>query len=289
MKKYLIVIYVFLLLTVSQSTIAADSANGDTNTDNITKIINCDHHQNNLPAPPRIPAFTWQGSGLITLWFDDGWVTEYTNAFPIMQNEGYKGAVAVAVKLVCYPAFMNWDQLRTLQDQGWETTAHTVNHNCDLGYYTTKTTEYELNGSKQMIRSHGLRADNFVMPCGYNSQQIDSMFANNHPPIIETAKKNFKSYRTTQYERINTIPVLDPYNLNAFQLRNTTTDKEIQSMIDKAIHEHGWLIIVIHQIDDTDRPFSITVDKFKKVLAMVKASALPVVLPGQVLSIKKRP
>ncbi len=261
---------------------------GDTNTANITQIINCDKNQANLPEPPKIPKFDWKGTGAITLWFDDAWVTQYTNAFPLMKKYGYVGAIAVAVKLACYPEFMNWDQLRTLQNQGWETTAHSVMHNCDLGYYTTQTTQYELAGSKQMIQSHGLRADQFVMPCGYSGQQINALFEDKHPPIIETAKKNFQSYRSTQYERINSIPVADPYNLNAFQIRDATTDQEIQAMINKAITEHGWLIIVIHQVDDTGRPFSITPDRFEKVLNMVKKSGLPVVLPSQVLAIKKK-
>jgi peptidoglycan/xylan/chitin deacetylase (PgdA/CDA1 family) len=288
LKKYLLMITSITLILCHQFVYADDAFNGDTNTDNITKIINCDENQQGLPGPKQIPPYSWKGSGLITLWFDDGWVTEYTNGLPLMKKYGYEGAVAVAVKLICYPAFMNWDQLRTLQDLGWETTAHTVNHNCDLGYYTTKTTLYELDGSKEMIKSHGLRADHFVMPCGYNDQQIDAMFESAHPPIIETAKKYFESYRTTEYERINAIPVLDPYNLKALQLRNTTSDQEIKTMINKAINEHGWLIIVIHQIDNTNRPFSITPEKFEKVLAMVKASKLPVVLPTQVLAIKKR-
>jgi len=260
--------------------------NGDTNTDNITEIINCDESQT-LPAPSSIPPFTWSGTGVITLWFDDAWISQYTTAFPLMEKYGYKGAVAVAVKLVCYPQFMNWDQLRTLQNHGWETTAHTIMHNCDLGYYTTKITEHELAGSKQMIESHGLRADQFVMPCGYNGQQISSMFENQHPPIIETAKKYFKSYRSTHYLRLNSIPIIDPYNLNAFQLRNTTTDQDIQTMVNKTKTQHTWLIIVIHQIDDTNRPFSITQDKFVNMLNMIKASKLPVVLPSQVLAIKR--
>lgn len=272
---------------VAEPSIGGSNPDSIAEINNVTKIINCDNNQNNLPMPPKIPAFSWKGTGLVTFWFDDSWISQYNTAFPLMEKYGYKGAVAVAVKLVCYPAFMNWDQLRILQNRGWETTAHTVMHNCDLGYYTTKITQYELGGSKQMIQSHGLRADQFVMPCGYNREQLDELFEDRPPPIIQMAKKYFMSYRSTHYQRLNPIPVVDPFNLNAFQLRNTTTDSEIQEEIDKAVTEHSWLIIVIHQIDNTNRTFSITPDEFTKILSMVQASHLPVVLPTQVLAIKK--
>ncbi len=288
MLKHYFGIVTLLALSITYQNVSADNAINDTSTGNISTIINCDKSPPNSTKLPALPSFAWNGSGVITLWFDDGWITQYTNALPIMEKYGFLGAEAIAVKLACYPPFMNWDQLRDMQSKGWETTAHSVMHNCDLGYYTTKTTVYELGGSLQMIQAHGLRADQFVMPCGYSGQQIDDAFENQHPPIIETAKKYYHSYRTTQYERINSIPVADPYNLNAFQLRNTTSDQEIQAMINKAITEHGWLIIVIHQIDDTNRPFSITPKKFTQVLNMVKASKLSVALPSQVLAIKNK-
>ncbi len=282
--KFFFTLFISIALILPVQQVHADI--GDTNTDNINEIINCDKNQT-TSTPPSIPSFTWNGSGIITLWFDDAWITQYSTAFPLMEKYGYKGALAVAVKLVCYSAFMNWDQVRTLQNHGWETTAHSVMHNCDLGYYTTKTTQYELAGSKQMIESHGIRADQFVMPCGYSRQQINAQFEYNHPPIIETAKQYFMSYRTTQSARLNPIPIIDRYSLDAFQLQNTTTDQEIQANIDKAKKQHAWLIIVIHQIDDTNRPFSITQTKFVSILNMIKASKLPVALPSQVLAIKK--
>lgn len=247
---------------------------------------NCDTYKGPLSLPPPIQSFTWQGTGLITLWFDDAWISQYTVAFPIMEKAGFKGAVAVAINFLCKIQFMTWDQVRILQNHGWETTAHTISHICDLHYYTTDTTKYELLGSKQALMAHGLRADNFVMPCGYSRDQIASFFVGQHPPIVETAEKYFASYRSTKSERINSLPVIDAYNLKAFQMRNTTTDQEIQDAINTAKAQKGWLILVFHQIDDSHRPLSIPTDKFQKILDMVKASGLPVVLPSQALAIK---
>lgn len=242
-----------------------------------------------FPPPPRIPPFTWENTGLITLWFDDAWDTQFKVAFPLMEKEHFTGALSIPTKFICNKGAMTWNELRILQNNGWETTAHTISHQCDLKYYNTlEIITHELLGSKQILIGHGLRADQFVMPCGYGGEYISTMFINEYPPIVETAEKYFSSYRTTNDVRINALPILDPYNLNAFQIRRKTTDSEIANQIEAAKLEKGWLILVFHQIEDSDMPLGITRDQFIKVLQMVKQSGLPVVLPSQVLAIKKK-
>jgi len=246
----------------------------------------CQNAPTTHAAPAPVPPFNWQHTGLVTIWYDDAWLSQYKVAFPLMQQFQFPGAVAVASGLVCYSAFLTWDELRTMQKAGWETTAHTVTHQCDLGYYTTATTNTELSGSKEALLKNGLHTEQFAMPCGYTKYQIASLFVGKHPPIVETAEKIYSSYRTTNYARLETIPVTDPYNIKAFQLRKNTTMAEVQQMIDLAKSKKQWLIIVVHQIDNTGRTFSITEDMLKKILEAVKASNMPVVLPSQVLAIK---
>lgn len=251
--------------------------------------LNCDDLSGStLPPIPAIPSFTWQKSGLITLWFDDAWITQFTVAFPLMEKEKFRGAVAIPTQFICNKGAMTWNDLRILQNNGWEITAHTIHHQCDLGYYNTpEKVVHELLGSKQIIMSHGLRADQFVMPCGFSRNDVTTAFVNDHPPIVETAEKYFSSYRTTKDYRINSLPVIDPYNLNAFEMRHDTKDEKVEEAIKIAKNEKGWFIIVFHQIDNSNLPLSITRDKFIKVLEMVKQSGLPVVLPSQALAIKK--
>lgn len=249
----------------------------------------CDSYKGSK-TPPAIPAYNWNDTGLITLWFDDGWLTQYTTAFPIMKEKGLVGAVAIATKFVCKAAFVTWDNLHTMQNDGWEMTAHTISHSCDLSYYNKGTTVYELAGSKKIIEDHGLRADNFVMPCGYGEMEINALYgtAPDAPPIISVAKEYFKSYRTGTSLRLNPIPVVDNYNLKALQLRSTTTLQDVKDAIANARKDKSWLILVFHQIDNSQRIYSIPENEFIQVLDLVKASGLPVVLPTQALDISAK-
>lgn len=236
-------------------------------------------------TPPSITQFNWQDTGLITLWFDDAWKTTYQTAYPVMQKYGFAGAIAVPVNYVCYPAFMSWDELRTLQSKGWETTSHSRSHNCHLAFYNDDTIKSEVIESKEILKRHGLRADNFVMPCGYTEAGIKSSFIGAPPPIIETVKKNYASYRTTNGTRINTVPLQDPYNLKAVVIRNNMNIDELKKLVDQAATQKGWLILVFHQIDDSKSEFSISKTELETILTMVKDSNLPVVLPSQVIAI----
>lgn len=247
----------------------------------------CNRNKGPFPPPPPIPPLTKNNSSLITIWFDDGWRTQLTEAYPLMEKYQYKAAIAVAINFVCHPSFVTWNELRFLQLKGWETTSHTVSHSCNFSFYTTKNTLHELIDSKKILIAEGLRADHFVMPCGFSREQIDDHFIGQHPPIIETAEKYYNSYRTTALDQTNALPIQEPNNLSAFQLRNTTTDKEIQDVIDEALKNKTWLIFVFHQIDESQSSFAISPARFKSILERIKLSGLPVVLPSQVIRGKK--
>lgn len=270
----------------------SSTLNPDYNPDATTKMSlslqdkACYNRTASTNPPPPVPSFKWHNTGLITLWFDDGWLSQFTTAAPILEKAGLKAAESIALRFVCSPSFMNWEQLSILQKQGWETTSHSVTHNCSLAYYNEQTSEKEASESKKIIGSHGLRADNFVMPCGYSRDDIERYFIGQTPVIIETIKKHYRSYRTTAGKKINPLPVTDPYNLYSLAIHSTTSDEEIQNYINMAVTQKGWAIFVFHQVDDSGRLFSISVPQFKKILAMIKASGLPVVLPSQALSVE---
>jgi peptidoglycan/xylan/chitin deacetylase (PgdA/CDA1 family) len=237
--------------------------------------------------PPTIPQFQWHNTGVITLWFDDAWLSQFTTAAPMMEKFGFKGALAIALKFICKPYFMTWGEARTLQSKGWEITSHSVTHNCNLSYYNAQTIQKELLESKQAIMAQGLRADQFVMPCGYDRGDIARYAAVHHPypSIVAAAAKYYSSYRTTSSDQINPLPALDRYNLYGYEPDNATTEEEVKQYVRRAAAQKGWLIFVFHQIDDSHRTYAVTADQFNKILEIIKASGLPVVLPTQALAI----
>lgn len=220
-----------------------------------------------------IPKYKWQGTGLVTLWFDDAWTSQYTDAFPILEKNGLKGALAVPTGLVGYDDYMGWSQIKRLQYKGWEITSHTRTHSCTLNKDSVAKVENELHGAEKDLDAEGLLNDNFVSPCGVSS-----------PIMVQIAKKYYLSYRTSE-PGFNNIPVDDPYNLLVQTMRSDVTIDQVQSWIDEAKSEKKWLIIMFHQVDTTKREYSVTPEKLSSVLNLIKQADLPVVLPSQALNI----
>jgi peptidoglycan/xylan/chitin deacetylase (PgdA/CDA1 family) len=83
----------------------------------LTELYN--FFENNKPVP--------QKSVVIT--FDDGYVDNYTNAYPILKEFGFKATIFDITGTVDkYPAYLTSAQLKELDSNGIDIEPHTVNH-----------------------------------------------------------------------------------------------------------------------------------------------------------------
>lgn len=98
--------------------------------------------------------------------FDDGYVDNYTTAFPILSKHGFTAAVFMVTSYINEEGFMSWQQLKELVANGWEIEGHTTNHP-----YLTKidspTLLSELDSSKEQLEKElGQSVDFFAYPYG---------------------------------------------------------------------------------------------------------------------------
>lgn len=115
--------------------------------------------------------------------FDDGYLTNYTYAFPIIQKYGIKSTIFVITKTVgqaggSHPHF-TWEQAKTMQKSGLVSIqSHTFSHN-DMQTLDAFQIEREIRLSKYMIEKNlGTKCDILAFPFGSHNQQI-----------VESAKK----------------------------------------------------------------------------------------------------
>lgn len=103
----------------------------------------------------------------IVLTFDDGYVDNYTNAYPILKEFGFNATVFVITGVVDKdPAYMTSAQLKELEANGIEIHAHTVNHEklSELPYEKQLST---LKESKEFVeRLLNKKADCIAYPYG---------------------------------------------------------------------------------------------------------------------------
>ena len=83
--------------------------------------------QATVTLAPKIPASTEK---VVVLMFDDGWISQYTNALPILESYGFKASFAIYPKAIDgkYPDYMSWAQIETLSKNGYDIESHTYSH-----------------------------------------------------------------------------------------------------------------------------------------------------------------
>ena len=253
----------YILGTLKSPTWSNTSSN-QTNGD----VLGADYDQTISPQT----AWKWNGHGVVTLWFDDAWLTQYTNAFPLMVEHNFKGAVAVPTKSVGFDAYMNWTQIKRLQYDGWEISVHSRTHNCDFVNGDKQIIDNEILGSKEDLKSHGLSHDIYVAPCGKSSDYSN-----------EVVLKNFVAARNVN-RGYNTLPLQNLFDLKIQAVEKNTTVEEVKTWIEEAKKTNSWLIIMFHQVDNVAEEYGTTISEFSKILSAVQESKLEVVLPSQVIN-----
>lgn len=111
--------------------------------------------------------------------FDDGYMSNYTHALPLLEKYGYSAAIfvvtgSVGVSDISFPHF-DWNIAKEMQKSGYiEIYSHTDSH-LDLTTLSPAQLTFEFRRSKFLIESRlGIKCDAFAAPFGRFSEQAIS-------------------------------------------------------------------------------------------------------------------
>jgi peptidoglycan/xylan/chitin deacetylase (PgdA/CDA1 family) len=131
-------------------------------------------------APDQLMAYLRYGKQLpdkpIMITFDDGYLDNYTNAYPIMKKYDFTATIFIITNLISQDnRFMTWDQIREMQQYGIVFGSHTANHKS----LTSLTKEQVMNGLSQsrdeITRQLGKSPKYFAYPTGTYNGEIEEM------------------------------------------------------------------------------------------------------------------
>ncbi len=119
------------------------------------------------PLPPRP----------VVLTFDDGDISVYTHAWPIMQKFGFIGVVYIVGNRLQADGYMNAEQIRILAEAGWEVGSHSMSH-ADLTKAHGKgrnTLTWEVRQSRLYLETAlGVPVKTFAYPFGLMDDAVAS-------------------------------------------------------------------------------------------------------------------
>jgi peptidoglycan/xylan/chitin deacetylase (PgdA/CDA1 family) len=108
---------------------------------------------------------------VVVITFDDGYVSVYNRAWPVLQEYGFSATVYVCSSFPGLYNYLTWDHIKVLHSGGVEIGSHSHTHP-SLTTVSQTALAQEIAGSKQILEEKlGAKIDSFCYPCGaYNEQ-----------------------------------------------------------------------------------------------------------------------
>ena len=101
---------------------------------------------------------------VIILNFDDGRLSQFTNAKPVLDKYGFKATFYVVCNYIGKkPGYMNWNEIETLHREGHDIGSHSMDH-VHLEKLPKKNIEYQVGESKICLQKHGINVTSFAYP-----------------------------------------------------------------------------------------------------------------------------
>ena len=125
---------------------------------------------------------------VIILNFDDGRLSQYTNAKPILDKYGFKATFYVVCNYIGKKdGYMDWNDIETLYKQGHDIGSHSMNH-AHLEKLSKKGVSYEVAQSKKCFEDHGINVTSFAYPFneGSSDKKVINIIAK-HYDLARTA------------------------------------------------------------------------------------------------------
>lgn len=214
----------------------------------------------NAPADDCGPA--------LSITFDDGYRSVHAEAFPVLEDLGVR-ATTYAITGQVGGGFedrplMTWEQLRELQDAGWEVGSHSRTHP-DLRNVSDEQLQDEVVGSRQDLIDHGITPATMAAPYGHTNDRVR-----------EAVLEEYDAFRVTEWGA-NDRSDPDPGALNAYWLNDKIGWTDVEDELVNGTLEQGWGILMLHSVDaSSDYAYSIDPETLRDVVRTARDNGIDI-------------
>jgi peptidoglycan/xylan/chitin deacetylase (PgdA/CDA1 family) len=217
---------------------------------------------------------------IITVEFDDGWESVYTQALPVLQQYGIPTTQYIIAGEFNNPDYMSYKQVVSLKKAGHDIGSHTVTHPNLTTLDDTQLLK-ELAGSKNALEKIQPNVDDLAVPYGATN-----------PNVTNFIKKYYRSDRLSDGSQtdspqldVNVGQNFDAYKIHAFAITRSTNLATLQNYIDYTKAHNGWLILVYHQINNQKNDeYSMSKNDFINQMQVIKNSGVNLATESSVMN-----
>jgi len=202
-------------------------------------------------------------NGIVSLTFDDGWLSQYDYARPILDRYDIKGTFYIITENIksTLPGRFGPAEILALQAGGHEIGAHTVSH--PNLFYTFPWKGHEILSSKHDLAGIGVEAQSFAYPYG-----------NHHWLVRRMVKKSGFSNSRVVDGRFNGTN-RNQWLISGKCISNTTTISKVRSWIQTAIEKKYFLVLIFHQVEENPPSYGCTPSFLEEICQLLISADLP--------------
>jgi peptidoglycan/xylan/chitin deacetylase (PgdA/CDA1 family) len=217
---------------------------------------------------------------IVTVTFDDGWESAYSEAAPILEKYGVRTTQYILSGFFNHPSYLSKKQVLSLQAAGHDIQSHTITH-ADLRQLSDEDLDRELAESKTVIGElTNTAVTDFASPLnGYDDR------------TLEAIQGYYRSHRTTEADlnipgdhNFNLRETFDPWKIIAYSVRRTTTTEDIERYLSEARDKKAWVVLIYHEVDDkSESYYAVTPEQFDSQMRVVADSRLRIATIKEVI------
>lgn len=179
---------------------------------------------------------------IITFTFDDGHISQFTTAKPILDKYGYRATNYCIPNYVGVQNYMSQAQTDQLASIGWDISGH---HETNLATMSTNQLHIEMKAIRSFLNAHGYKgSDHFAYPNGSDGK-------NGEGTIINSVVQQYFSSGRTIVSTGQPTGYMDRMRIPSAILHNTDTLATVKGWVDTAIANNEWLVLCFHKIVTT--------------------------------------
>lgn len=187
----------------------------------------------------------FKGQAMITLSYDDGLTNSYKLGLPMHEKYGIPATFNITSGNLndIDNIYMTKDQVKDLYHRGVEIASHGNVHSYAKRYTQLTDTEirFECTESIRLLKEAS------------GASSVDTMaiiYSDYDERVKAIVKQYFKGVRV--YGKLqNSIPPADRYWINStYAVSNTTTFEQVKAVIDNAIANKKWCVLMMHSISN---------------------------------------
>lgn len=197
--------------------------------------------------------------GYISVSVDDAPESVGSVMYPVLNQVGVVGTLYINPKYLSEPGnhdpspwYISWPQVKLMAESGWEIGCHTYTH-ARLTELSNSAVEEELRLCNEAIMAHGFpKPKAFAAPFGATDDRV-----------IGIVRAYYESQRNgIQADNgLNDVKKFNPYQLNVLALTENLSLGRAKELVDKAMSEGKWLILMGHKFQ---RGVTVPVDDPRK-------------------------